>query len=129
MTTYERWDLALSTLGQILVAASILYAARQWSVSQKTLQREVKRDTRDYISDLARQLHRFQEEIIDRDLNANEFDLSSGRYRPVLQLLNTLEAAGQELVGDFYDRVMLEAYLGARANFAWITWGKCVLAV
>ena len=52
MSEYEQWSLTLTAIGHLIVASSIIYAARSWLVSEKSLEREIQKDTRSYLSDI-----------------------------------------------------------------------------
>ena len=62
MTQYEQWSLALTALGHLFVAVSILYAARQWLIAQKSLKREIAKDTRAFISEMKARISSYQKE-------------------------------------------------------------------
>ena len=91
MTQYEEWSLALTAIGHLFVASSILYAARQWLISQKSFEREIEKDTRHYISSINEQIHLYQREIIANNLDPWESSHGIDDCRPLNQLLNTIE--------------------------------------
>lgn len=118
MTEYEKWSLALTAIGHLFVASSIFYAARQWLIAQKSHERTIIKDTRDFISDISERVHLYQQKIIENNTDPASIDLRSEESVPIKKLLNTLEAASYELQTGFYDADILNQYLDAQAKYA-----------
>lgn len=127
MTTFEKWSLGLTVLGYLFVASSIFYAARQWLVAEKSLKREVIKDTRAHISDIRSRINRFQTEIIERDIVPKNIDVSSRDFIPVRLLLNTVEEISKDSLSDFYDCKMLEQFTIPLAISIWRFWEPVVM--
>ena len=122
MTPYEQWSLALTAIGHLFVASSILYAARQWLVSQRSLEREIKKDTRQYISSINEQIHIYQREIIENNLDPWESSHGIDDCRALNRLLNTIEGIAVEIDSDFYDKEMLQKHFTVHGKAAWEKW-------
>ena len=122
MTLYEKWSLALTAIGYLFVASSILYAARQWLVAKKSLERDILKDTRTYLSEISERIHSYQRDIIEKNLEPSNLDPYSDDGRTVVQLLDTITSATYELEAEFYDRDMLEKYITVQAVAACDKW-------
>lgn len=126
MTKYEAWSLALTAIGHLFVGLSVLYAARQWIVSKRSYEREILRDTRAYLSKIGERIHSYHEEIIEKSIDPDDPSPSIDDWRPVTQLLNTLEGLAYEVEVGFYDPDMLEKFLTAHSAQAWARWKQFV---
>lgn len=127
MTLFESWSLALTAIGHLFVAASILYAARQWVVAQKSLERNIIKDTRAYISDIRSRINHYQTEIINRDIQPSTVEIHSPDFIPVRLLLNSIEEIAGDLESGFYDHDMLEKFAVPLAVSIWYFWKQVVL--
>ena len=122
MTQYEQWSLALTAIGHLIVASSILYAARQWLISERSFKREIERDTRNYLSSINEQIHAYQREIIANNLDPWESSHGIDDCRPLNQLLNTIEGMAIEMETDFYDKDMLDKHFSVHGKAVWEKW-------
>ena len=122
MTTYEAWSLVLTAIGHLFVDASVLYSARQWAISRQSYNREIVRDTREYLSEISERIHEYQREIIEKNIDPGDLSPSGDNSRPVRQLLNTLESVAYESETEFYDRNMLENFITVHSAQAWSRW-------
>lgn len=127
MTPFEKWSLALTAIGYLFVASSILYAARQWLVAEKSLKRDIIKDTRAHISDIRRRINHHQTEIIERDIDPERVDIRSPEFVPVRLLLNTIEEVAGDLQSDFYDKDMLKKFTLPLAVSIWRFWDPVVM--
>ena len=128
MNSFEKWSLALTAIGYLFVALSILYAARQWSVAEKSLDREIIRDTRAHISEIRRRINHYQTEIIEREIDPSDLDIGSPDFIPVRLLLNLIEEIAADLDSDFYDNGMLEIFARPLAVAIWHYWKPVIVA-
>lgn len=122
MTPFEKWSLALTAIGYLFVASGILNAARQWLVAEKSLHREIIRDTRAHISEIKRRINHYQTEIIERNIDPSDLDFRSPEFIPVRLLLNSIEEIAGDSNLDFYDNGMLEKFARPLAVAIWHHW-------
>ena len=128
MTPFELYSLALEAIGHLLVAASILYAARQWVITQKSFSREIARDTRNFIAEMDDRISNYQKQIIEMDISPDNVFASKDNSLPVRQLLNTLELMASEVHAGFYDAETLGKYVAARAAHVLRAWATFIEA-
>ncbi|GAA3534154.1 DUF4760 domain-containing protein [Zobellella aerophila] len=122
MTEYEHYSLALTAIGHLIVALSILYAARSWLVSEQSLKREIQKDTRSYLADIDAQIRSIQRELHVVDINAENLSEDAESRVRVNGLLNIIESVGYELKTDFYDSKAIQKYITPLAAGIWHRW-------
>lgn len=119
MSEFEKWSLALTAIGHFFVASSIVYAARSWILSEKSMKREIAKDTRSYLSDLDAQIRSYQKELRMVDVNPVEIMERPEIAARLNGLLNIIESVGYEIETDFYDSEMIRKYIEPLSAGAW----------
>lgn len=122
MSEYEQWSLTLTAIGHLIVASSIIYAARSWLVSEKSLEREIQKDTRSYLSDIDSQIRSIQRELHSEDIDPEKLSEHTEARVRVNGLLNIIESVGYEIDTDFYDPKTVKNYIKPLAASVWNRW-------
>ncbi|TVO60191.1 DUF4760 domain-containing protein [Spiribacter vilamensis] len=128
MSDYEKWSLALTAIGHLFVASSILYAARSWLVSEKAFERQIQKDTRTYLSDIDSQIRSLQRELHVADTFAESLKSDPETKARINGILSIVESVGYEIDTDFYDSKKIKNCISPVAASVWNRWEPYILS-
>ena len=126
MSEYEKWSLALTAIGHLFVASSIIYAVKSWVLSQKSFEREIKGDTRNYLMELDGYLRSARRDILNLSIEVSELPDNVEKSIYVNKYLNIIEGVHDEIETEFFDSEMIKKFIYPHAARAWSEWKEHV---